>query len=344
MGHLRKALLVALVGILVVTGCSRLVDGRATEGLRQVDQADFFAGEVPLYGQTVSANDRTALAYLRAIRRIDVCGLATRDALAKIGEIISLGTFFNFNECNIEFKVSGVSSRQFASVALLMSPTPRGSPAFRVGGSPVYPTGSALCDYLLPLPLDRLPDAGQLQTVDKPHVEVKLYGRQDCELARRIAATLAAQLATSPLPLRDGLATYSPPLAERDPCEVLAVLSDDVDGWDIVDSQPYECLFSVSGFGNSDPASLRVRLAPQVVDDAEERDQRREQAGIELYVNPLSCSVTSFVGAPLQRDVVGGGQAAPLDVVVRPAVVVDGDTNDCNIFSDVAVRAVPLYS
>lgn len=334
----------ALTGILVLTGCSRLVGGEAAVGSREVDQAEFFAGEVPLYGQQVSADDRTALAYLRAMRRIDVCGLATRDALAKIGEIISLGTFFDFNECNIEFKVSGVSAEQFATVALVMSRTPMGTAAFRVGGTPVYPTGSGLCDYLSPLPLKRLPDAQPLHTPDRPYTEVKLYGRKDCGLAQRIAATLAAQLATAPLPTRDGLATYSPALAERDPCEVLSVLSDDVDGWNIADAQPYECLFDLRVSGLSEPTSLRVRLTPQVVDSAADRGQRRELEGVELYIDPLSCSATSFVGAPMERNVVGGGSGAPLDVVVRPAVVVDGDTNDCNVFADVAVAAAHVYS
>src|SRR6202030_2508092 len=66
--------------------------------------------------QRPGADDITMLAYLRALRRIDVCGLLTRDALPKVGEIVSVGTLFAFDECDAEVKVSGDSDRRFVSV------------------------------------------------------------------------------------------------------------------------------------------------------------------------------------------------------------------------------------
>jgi hypothetical protein len=78
--------------VLVLAGCGDYVGGDAKAGSRAGDPAFFFAGDVPIYGQTVSNNDKIALAYMRAIRRIDPCGFADRQALAKIGEIASLGT------------------------------------------------------------------------------------------------------------------------------------------------------------------------------------------------------------------------------------------------------------
>jgi hypothetical protein len=72
--------------VLVLAGCGDYVGGAAKTGSRGGDPAFFFAGDVPSYGQTVSNNDKIALAYMRAIRRIDPCDIADRQALAKIGE------------------------------------------------------------------------------------------------------------------------------------------------------------------------------------------------------------------------------------------------------------------
>ena len=73
--------LIAIVAVL--SGCSRDIDGSAAMGPREVDPAYFFAGAVPTYGQHVNPDEVTALAYQRAVRRIDPCGLLTRDAMTK---------------------------------------------------------------------------------------------------------------------------------------------------------------------------------------------------------------------------------------------------------------------
>src|SRR5262245_2154690 len=94
-------MVMALLAILVaISGCSRDIDGSAVMGPRDVDPAYFFAGDVPTYGQQIAPGDVTALAYLRAVRRIDPCGLLTRDAMAKVGEIGSVGTLFALDECD----------------------------------------------------------------------------------------------------------------------------------------------------------------------------------------------------------------------------------------------------
>src|SRR6185312_1861439 len=83
-----RSLPIALVVAAAVAACSSPVDGSAVAGPRDVDQAYFFAGDIALYGRHVNTDDVAALAYLRALRRIDVCGLLTGEALGKIGQTV----------------------------------------------------------------------------------------------------------------------------------------------------------------------------------------------------------------------------------------------------------------
>jgi hypothetical protein len=52
--HLVARMLGLLVAIAVPIGCTHQIDGAAAVGPRVVDRAYFFAGEVPVYGQSVS--------------------------------------------------------------------------------------------------------------------------------------------------------------------------------------------------------------------------------------------------------------------------------------------------
>ena len=94
-----------------------------------------------------------ALAYRRAIRRIDVCGLVNPDALAKVGEVGSLSTLFAFDECDAEVKLPGRPDPRFVTVQLDMTAVPTQPVAFRVGNAPVYETSTGSCDFLTPLDL-----------------------------------------------------------------------------------------------------------------------------------------------------------------------------------------------
>jgi hypothetical protein len=189
--------------------------------------------------------------------------------------------------------------------------------------------------------LDRLPGARPSNTALQPFLTVGLIGPQDCDLSARIADALAIHLATAPLPARDAAATYWSRLAERDPCEVLAVLRDPVAQWDVPRSGPYGCRFEIVRAGRTVP--LHVRLEPQVVEVATEARSRIDRQGAEIYVDPVSCSAISFVDEPLQRKVIGSGYVDVGQVVIRPAVVVDSDGGDCEVVSDVVTEAARLY-
>lgn len=343
--HLVSAAAAALLAAtLALTGCDRLIDGRAAVGSRNADPAYFFAGDVAIYGQTVSDNDKTALAYLRALRRIDVCGLLNHDALAKVGEILSVGTLFAFNECDIDVKVSGAATRKFASVELVMSSQPGNAVAFRIGDTPIYKNLPGGCEYLVPLQLARLPGAHPLHKPQQPFVRVGLIADNDCGTAQRIAAAVAEWLGKGPLPARDAAAVYPAPLAERDPCEVLAGLGGDVDRWDIGSSQPHQCRFGLWMSGSGDVLSVQVQLEPLLVDTITVGRDRSERNGVEIYLDRRFCSAVSFVGPPMRRRIIGGGYVELPNSVVRPAVVVDGKgSTDCDAVADLTTRAAKLY-
>lgn len=335
--------LICLIVAVLLAGCLRHVDGMAAVGARDVGPEYFFAGAVPTYGQVVSADDAAALAYLRAVRRIDPCGLLTRDALAKVGEIGSVGTLFTFDECDVDIKAAG-QARRFVSVEVVLTRSTGSPVAFRAGGLPIYEVYSGSCDYLVPLELSRLPGAPPLRRPDQPFVRIGLIADQDCEFAQRLVRAVAPGLAALRLPVRDAVAAYPAALAERDPCQVLAVAPATVDHWDVDRTRPYTCAFRLRDKEIGDAVALRVTLQPQLVGMVAETRERRDRDGVELFVDEAYCSVVAFVGAPMRRKLVGGDFVGTGEQVIRPAVVVDSGGRDCDTVADVAVAAAWLYS
>jgi hypothetical protein len=332
--------MVLLATLVALTGCSRSIDGSAAMGSREVDPAYFFAGGVPTYGQDVRPFDATALAYMRAMRRIDPCGLVTRDALAKIGEIGSVGTLFAFDECDIDIKLPGETDRRYASIEVILARIIE-PVAFLAGDLPVYETYSGTCDYLLPLNLLLLPGAQPLRTPDQPFVRVGLIAEDNCAFAQRLVRAIAPLVESLQLPVRDAVATYPAALAERDPCQVLSVVGNDVEDWDITRSRPYECDFTMKRHGDVVP--VRVSLKPQLFDMATETRDRRERDGVEIFVDETYCSAVAFLGAPMQRKLFGGDFVGTGEVVIRPAVAVDSGGEHCDVVTDVATAAAKLY-
>jgi hypothetical protein len=327
----------------IVTGCAAPVDGTARVGSREVDPAAFFAGPVPTYGLPVSSEDVDALAYLRAIRRIDPCGLLTREDLAKIGEIGSVGTLFAFDECDVDVKVPGEADRRYVSVDLTLAHVNGEPVAFQAAGLPVYEAFPGTCDYLLPMDLSRLPGAPPMRGPDRSFVRIGLIADGNCEFVQRLVRALAPRVATLHVPLRDAVATYPAQVAEHDPCHVLAALRGQVGHWDAQDSRPYQCDFVLQRLG-FDATPLRVSLEPQAYDLATETRTRLDRDGVEVYVDQGSCTAATFVGAALRRKLVGGDFVATGEVVIRPAVVVDAGPGHCDAAVDVAAAASKLYA
>jgi hypothetical protein len=344
--RLVAGLVAVFVVLLIVTGCGRYVDGSARAGARSADPSFFFAGEVSVYGQTVSNTATIALAYLRALRRIDVCGLVDRQVLAKVGEISSLGTLYAFDECDVEVKLPGEAARRFVSIELSLARTDQ-PVAFRAGGTPIYQTAGGSCEYLMPLDLSHLPGATKLRKPDQPYVRVGMIGAQDCELTKKIVAAIAERVSASALPARDGAAVYPSPLAERDPCEVLSVIAGDVDHWDVSRTRPYQCEFGMWRDGYPDVVSMRLSLEPKIVDIATaDRQHRTSGGGADIYLDPTFCSAITFVGPPMQRRLAGGDFVDVANLVVRPAVIVDSGEAGCadtDLLVDVAGTAAKLY-
>jgi hypothetical protein len=330
-----------LATVLAFTGCSRGIEGSATMGPRKVDPSYFFAGEVPTYGQRVLPGDLTRLAYLRAMRRIDPCGLLTREALAKVGEIGSVGTLFALDECDIDVKVPGETDRRYASIEVILDRHGGQSVAFLAGGLPAYESFPGSCNYLLPLNLSLLPGAQPLRSPDQPFVRIGLIGDEDCGFAQRLVRAVAPRLESLQLPVRDAVAAYPVALAERDPCQVLSVLGGEVDRWDIGRSRPYECNFAVKRRGDVVP--VQVSLEPQLFDMTTETRDRRERDGVEIFVDQSYCSAVAFLGPQMQRKLLGGDFLGMSEVVIRPALVVDSGGEHCEIVADVATAAAKLY-
>jgi hypothetical protein len=337
-----RRLTTLLVVLVALAGCSRSLDGSATIGPRDVDPAYFFAGDVPTYGQRVNPGDVTTLTYMRAARRVDPCGLLTREAMAKIGEIGSVGTLFALDECDVDIKVPGEARRRYASIEVIFNRMAGQPVAFLAGDLPVYETYSGSCDYLVPLNLSLLPGAQPLRQPEQPFVRVGLIADENCDFAQRLARAIASVVESLRLPVRDAVAVYPSALAEHDPCQVLSVAAFEVERWDVARSRPYECHFGISR--GKDVVPIQVSLEPRNYDLATETREHSERDGVELLVDPIYCSAVAFVGGPMQRKLVGGDFIGTGEVVIRPAVVVDSGGEHCDVVTDVAVAAAKLYT
>ena len=336
----------ALVGVvaLVLTGCAQHLDGAATAGSRDGDPSYFFDGPAPTYGQAVGALDAVRLAYLQALRRIDVCGLVDQRRLAKVGEIQSLGTLFVFDECNVEVKTPGRAFARFVSASVELA-QPEGPEVARVDGVPVREAYAGACEYLVPIDLAGLPGSRPLAGPDQPQVRISTVAETDCAGVPRLAEVIAENTTRSALPVRDGLAAYTTALAERDPCEVLAEV--EVGYWDISGSSPYRCVFGVARATDPEVVPMAVALRPRVVDASVEGRELVETDGAAVYLDRERCTALVFVGPPMQRRLGDGTLVDTGDnLQIRPAVDVVSDVADCTgktLAATVAARAAALY-
>jgi hypothetical protein len=308
---------------MVLTGCARAIGG--SPRAHEYDGSYFFAGDVPTYGQTVSPDDVIRLGYLRALRRIDPCGLLTRDSMAKVGEIGSVGTLFAFDECDLDVKVAGEAERWFLSVQLELASV-----------DAVHETSPGSCEYLMPLPLSRLPGAHPLPGPEQPAVRIGLISQHNCVLVEKVVHAMEPRIASLQLPIRDAVGVYPAPLAERDPCQAQSALH--VVRWDVRGSQPYACALALR-----DGAPVHVVLQPQLFDPGTDTRARRTRDGVDVYVDTAGCAATAYVGPQMQRKLLGGDYIKSADLVIRPSVTVGSATPHCDIVTAGAVSAAKLF-
>lgn len=330
-----------LAMFLVVVGCARATDGSPTAGPRDVDPAVFFAGAVPTYGQPLIGAEVTTQAYLRALRRVDPCGFTSREVLSRIGEVLSAGTMFEFNSCEIEVKVPGSADPKLVSVVVAMADVGGDTPAFTVGDRPVYPYYEATCGLQVPLPLDELPGAPPLTSAERPYLQLSdLISERGCAFIDEFAKAVAVALDPAHLPFRDALAVHPIKAAEHGPCEVLGML-DGVATWDATAPLPYVCNFTLRR-GDSD-VEVRLVLRPRSPKESASDFFRDERDGVEVYVGNEYCAAIAFLGAELERKTSGG---APIDMgewATAPAATVNADAPHCDAAADVAVAAAKAF-
>jgi hypothetical protein len=318
-----RALVTALAVLMVLTGCARAIGG--SPRAHEYDQAYFFAGDVPIYGQTVSPDDVTRLGYLRALRRIDPCGLLTRDDMAKIGEIGTVGTLFAFDECDVDVKVAGEAARWFLSIQVELANV-----------DALRETSPGSCEYLMPLPLSRLPGAHPLPGPEQPAIRIGLISQHNCVLVEKVVHAIEPRLEALRLPIRDAVGAYPAPLAERDPCQVQSELH--VASWDVRASRPYACALA---FGDGTP--VRVMLQPELFDPETETRAQRSRDGLDVFVDTAGCAATVFVGPQMQRKFLGGDYVTSADLVIRPSVTVGSAAPHCDVVAGDAVTAAKAF-
>jgi hypothetical protein len=310
-------LVLFLVTALGLAGCARVVD--AVPHAAGPDPGFFFAGPVPTYGQPVSPAEHDRLAYLRALRRVDPCDLLTRETLAKIGEIGAVGTMFAFDECDVDIKMAGATARRYVSISVELSTLEH-----------------AACQYVAPLLLSRLPGAPPLPGPVQPVLRITPVTEQPCDFAGTVGRATGPLPDAARPPVRDGVSAYPVRLAERDPCEILPVLS--AARWDIAGSRPHMCAVTLA-----DGTAIRLSLQPQLFEPETDNRLRQSRDGVVAFVDSQLCAATVFLGPAMRRKLLGGDYLQPGEVVIRPAATVESTPPRCGTVTGIAVAAAKLF-
>lgn len=208
-----------LIGIaLLASACTQAVTGSPGIGVNPPAPGSLFDGDLPAYGQTWSADDNAKRAYVRALRRIDPCGLAEKlQAPGSLDQITG-----DIGSCNARWKIPGQKNHLFVSVRPDLEDVSHDVVAFRVGDTPVYSFEEGGCSFSVPIAIDKLSGAPAPPKRLKPVLAVLVTDPEGakCAMAQDI---LKSAVAVSPTeyPVRSAVSAYPIPLAERDPCEIL---------------------------------------------------------------------------------------------------------------------------
>ncbi|WP_079700891.1 hypothetical protein [Mycobacteroides abscessus] len=259
---------------------------------------------VPAYGQSFTEKQTAQLAYLRALRRVDPCGLLLM--LKDIGAPTYISG--DVGGCFGSIKVAGSANPSSVGLSLMLGDYSRAKPEFRVGDASVYHTAGT-CVFEFPVALGTLPDAPKLPRTGTPALRVVVVDGSRSELAPncKMAQPVIGVLATmnpADMPVRDALSAYPIKIAERDPCEILGEYPGQVN--DVRPSlfgDPFACRFSLQ----DNDAQFELTIRTGVDPPSRAREEIRD--GVEYFHGQDGRMCTSMVrlGKPLYaRDVPGG--------------------------------------
>lgn len=326
---------------MAIAGCTTVVSGTPTGSLPAPTGQMLFEGAVPKYGQNLNERQTAQLAYLRALRRVDPCGLLLK--LKDIGAPTYISG--DVGGCFGSVKVAGSANPSSVGLSLMLGDYSREEPEFRLGGTPIYHTAGT-CVYEFPVALDKLPGAPKVAKVGTPALRVVVVDGSrsalgtNCKMAQPVIGVLAG-MSPADMPVRDALSAYPIKMAERDPCEILGEYPGQAD--EVSSSlfgDPYACRFSLQDIDTQFELTIRSGVDPPSRLGAEVRD------GVEYFHGQDGSMCTSMVrlGKPLYaRDVPGGAiqeSSSPERVFIEVLSfsLKKGDCGSARAMIDKAVR------
>ncbi|RMI35165.1 hypothetical protein [Nocardia stercoris] len=323
----RRLSVVALAGA-ALAACS-------SSGPAPAPSAALFEGAVTIPGRTLSAAEEDQLLVQRALRRIDPCAFVDLETVAAAipatvgyGEDLTAGgcVYYGSTSLGVELTTAAGTSaaRTFQAHGVTVSDGSRGTE----------------CAYTIDLGLAALPGAptgpAAAHLLDRTELRVSTSGGLPCATTGQLADQAALTVSRG-LPIRRGAAVD--PLADRDPCAVLAKLPGtarlSLPTAPEAAADPHGCGITapdvrVSLVGTDGPlwdGGHPANGSPEVVD------------GVTVDFT-ADCDVTVRTGPPVQRVPVRPGATDAL-LPQYPAVVVTGKS--CADNKHVAAVAAQLF-
>lgn len=333
--------------LLAIAGCTNIVSGTATGRLPAPTGQTLFAGDVPRYGQTLTDEQTTMLAYMRALRRIDPCGLVL--ALNEIGAPTYISG--DVGGCFGSIKVAGTANPSSVGLSLVLGDSSLEKPEFTVGETPVYHTPNT-CAFEFPMALAKLPNAPKLKGPRMPVLRVVVVDgarsalSTDCKMAQPVINALL-KMNPADLPVRDALGAYPIKIAERDPCEILEEYPGRArDLRPSLLGDPFACRFSLQDGDAWYELSFRAGVDPPSKLRADIRDGVEYFHGEDHNGSITACTSMVRLGKPLYaRDVPGGAtqeNSTPERVFVEALSFSIKDRN-CGSTRAMMERAVQIF-
>lgn len=321
---------------------------------RRADPSAFFAGELPAYAHDLDGASRSTLLVLRAIRRVDPCGLVPKDDLAKSAPSLT-GTAPGGapDTCKLSFEDDGPG--EWFEVGLVPeADRSSGEEYFEVDGQAVYQGRSddlAACSFFFDTGLAKYP--GAPRDVPDAKIQVRAYRHDNpCGLATAVA-TAIVKAKSAGLPARAG----AEKILDQDPCAVVA--GAEQAKVDFADTTAYRCGSVSVPDERSQWAEFR-RLPAQAVASF----PAGKEGGTQVWADPSATPLAQVLASagkrppsstPAKPKTLSGprctayakapapdGQAA--DSGAEPVYVVIGGQIDCSEAKRLAAEAVRRLS